>query len=72
MNLSQAYTSSISSVIKDPGSIMAYLKEKGWATYVTAGAHTLCPGQPGIFRCYVTLTPEVCMQKSFRVEPSSV
>ncbi|KAI1148070.1 peptidase M16 inactive domain-containing protein [Nemania diffusa] len=41
-----------------PGSIMAYIKAKGWANSLSAGAYTVCPGTPGIFDCQVRLTKE--------------
>ncbi|KAJ8128750.1 hypothetical protein O1611_g4882 [Lasiodiplodia mahajangana] len=34
-----------------PGSIMAYIKSKGWANSLSAGAYTVCPGTAGIFDC---------------------
>ncbi|KAH8890672.1 LuxS/MPP-like metallohydrolase [Thozetella sp. PMI_491] len=43
---------------KGPGGVLAYIKEKGWATNISSGTHSICSGQPGIFRCFVTLTPE--------------
>ncbi|KAI1168102.1 peptidase M16 inactive domain-containing protein [Nemania serpens] len=41
-----------------PGSIMAYIKSKGWANSLSAGAYNVCPGTPGIFDCQVRLTKE--------------
>ncbi|KAK3368105.1 Metalloenzyme, LuxS/M16 peptidase-like protein [Podospora didyma] len=41
-----------------PGSIMAYIKSKGWANGLTAGAWPVCPGSPGLFDCQVRLTEE--------------
>ncbi|KAI1128510.1 peptidase M16 inactive domain-containing protein [Nemania abortiva] len=41
-----------------PGSIMAYVKSKGWANSLSAGAYSVCPGTPGIFECQVRLTKE--------------
>ncbi|KAI0105424.1 peptidase M16 inactive domain-containing protein [Nemania sp. FL0031] len=41
-----------------PGSIMAYIKSKGWANSLSAGAYTVCPGTAGIFDCQVRLTKE--------------
>ncbi|KAI0380898.1 hypothetical protein F5Y04DRAFT_289141 [Hypomontagnella monticulosa] len=41
-----------------PGSIMAYLKSKGWANSLTAGAFSVCPGTPGTFDCQIRLTKE--------------
>ncbi|KAH9898898.1 ubiquitin carboxyl-terminal hydrolase-like protein [Xylariomycetidae sp. FL2044] len=41
-----------------PGSIMAYIKGKGWANSLSAGAYSICPGTPGIFDCQVRLTKE--------------
>lgn len=43
-----------------PGSIMAYIKSKGWANGLSAGAYPVCPGTPGLFECQIRLTPEVC------------
>lgn len=42
-----------------PGSIMSYIKGKGWANGLTAGAYPVCPGSPGMFDCQVRLTEEV-------------
>lgn len=44
-----------------PGSIMAYVKEKGWANGLSAGAYPVCPGSPGIFDCQIRLTEEVSL-----------
>jgi len=41
-----------------PGSIMAYIKSKGWANGLSAGAYAVCPGTPGLFECQIRLTPE--------------
>ncbi|KAJ2999068.1 hypothetical protein NUW58_g112 [Xylaria curta] len=41
-----------------PGSIMAYIKARGWANSLSAGAYNVCPGTPGIFDCQVRLTKE--------------
>nr|XP_036584366.1 zinc protease [Colletotrichum truncatum]KAF6793884.1 zinc protease [Colletotrichum truncatum] len=41
-----------------PGSIMAYVKEKGWASGLSAGTYQVCPGSPGIFDCQIRLTEE--------------
>ncbi|KAI0396882.1 peptidase M16 inactive domain-containing protein [Xylariaceae sp. FL0594] len=41
-----------------PGSILAYIKSKGWATSLSAGAYSICPGTPGLFECHVRLTKE--------------
>ncbi|KAH7187125.1 Metalloenzyme, LuxS/M16 peptidase-like protein [Fusarium oxysporum] len=32
-----------------PGSIMSYIRPKGWANGLNAGAYPVCPGTPGIF-----------------------
>jgi insulysin len=40
------------------GSIMAYVKSKGWANGLSAGAEPVCPGTGGIFDCKVRLTEE--------------
>ena len=42
-----------------PGSIMAYVKSKGWVTALLAGAYPTCPGSPHIFSCEIDLTEEV-------------
>lgn len=42
-----------------PGSIMSYIKGKGWANGLSAGAYGVCPGSPGMFDCQVRLTEEV-------------
>lgn len=41
-----------------PGSIMAYIKSKGWANGLSAGAYPVCPGTPGIFNCQIRLTED--------------
>ena len=46
-----------------PGSIMAYIKSKGWANGLSAGAWTVCPGSPGMFDIQIKLTQEVCQPK---------
>jgi len=40
-----------------PGSILAYLKEKGWANELSAGAQTICPGA-GQFSISLRLTTD--------------
>ena len=40
-----------------PGSILSYIKEKGWAQSLSAGAQPVCPGS-GFFEIGVRLTPE--------------
>lgn len=42
-----------------PGSIMSYIKNKGWANSLSAGAYPICPGTPGIFEIQIRLTEEV-------------
>jgi insulysin len=42
-----------------PGSIMAYVKSKGWANGLSAGSYPVCGGSPGIFDCQIRLTEEV-------------
>jgi len=42
-----------------PGSIMAYIKAKGWANSLNAGHFAVCPGSPGMFDVHVRLTEEV-------------
>jgi insulysin len=42
-----------------PGSIMAYIKTKGWANGLSAGAYPIAPGSPGCFDCNIRLTEEV-------------
>lgn len=41
-----------------PGSIMSYIKSKGWANTLSAGAYPICPGTPGVFSCQIRLTEE--------------
>lgn len=41
-----------------PGSIMSYIKSKGWANGLSAGAYPVCPGTPGIFTCQIRLTED--------------
>lgn len=41
-----------------PGSIMSYIKSKGWANSLTAGPYSVCPGTPSIFDCQIRLTEE--------------
>jgi insulysin len=41
-----------------PGSIMSYIKAKGWANGLSAGAYPICPGTPGVFDVQVRLTEE--------------
>jgi insulysin len=41
-----------------PGSIMAYIKSKGWANGLRASARPVCPGTVGIFQYEVLLTEE--------------
>jgi insulysin len=40
-----------------PGSILAYIKAKGWATGLDAGGSSLCPGS-GLFNISVKLTED--------------
>ncbi|KAM0723354.1 hypothetical protein Q7P37_000340 [Cladosporium fusiforme] len=40
-----------------PGSLLAYLKAKGWVNELSAGAASLCPGA-GHFSCSLTLTED--------------
>lgn len=42
-----------------PGSIMAYIKSRGWANALSAGAYPVCSGSPGVFDCQIRLTEEV-------------
>ena len=42
-----------------PGSIMSYIKSKGWANALSAGSYPICPGSPGIFDCQIRVTEEV-------------
>lgn len=44
-----------------PGSIMSYVKNRGWANSLSAGAFPVCPGSPGIFDVQIRLTDEVCL-----------
>lgn len=39
-----------------PGSLFAYIKEKGWATSLSSGSESLCPGT-ALFQIVVSLTP---------------
>ncbi|KAI9733464.1 MAG: Insulinase (Peptidase M16) [Claussenomyces sp. TS43310] len=41
-----------------PGSIMAYIKAKGWATGLSAGGYDICPGSLGMFNCQIRLTED--------------
>ncbi|KAL3417361.1 zinc protease [Phlyctema vagabunda] len=41
-----------------PGSIMSYIKSKGWANGLSAGAYPVCPGTKGIFTCQIRLTED--------------
>ncbi|KAK4123327.1 ubiquitin carboxyl-terminal hydrolase-like protein [Parathielavia appendiculata] len=41
-----------------PGSIMSYIKSKGWANGLYAGAWPVSPGTPDVFECQITLTKE--------------
>ncbi|KAI1267360.1 peptidase M16 inactive domain-containing protein [Xylariaceae sp. FL1019] len=41
-----------------PGSLMAYVKSKGWGNSLSAGAYPVCPGTPGIFDVQIRLTKE--------------
>ncbi|KAK2922637.1 Peptidase M16, middle/third domain [Fusarium oxysporum f. sp. vasinfectum] len=41
-----------------PGSIMSYIRSKGWANGLNAGAYPMCPGTPGIFDMQVRLTED--------------
>ncbi|KAH8805629.1 Metalloenzyme, LuxS/M16 peptidase-like protein [Xylogone sp. PMI_703] len=41
-----------------PGSIMSYIKAKGWATSLSAGGYSICPGTPGMFSVQIRLTEE--------------
>lgn len=40
-----------------PGSILAYIKAKGWATSLSAGAMSVCPGA-ALFSIHIGLTPD--------------
>src|SRR3569833_611341 len=42
-----------------PGSIMSYIKSKGWANALTAGANPICPGTHGMIECQIRLTEQV-------------
>jgi insulysin len=48
-----------------PGSIMSYIKNKGWANSLSAGAYPICPGTPGLFDISIRLTEEVIYQRLF-------
>lgn len=41
-----------------PGSIMSYIKNKGWANGLSAGAYAVCPGSLGFFNVDIKLTEE--------------
>jgi len=41
-----------------PGSIMSYIKSKGWANGLSAGAYPMCPGTPSVFNCQIRLTED--------------
>ncbi|CAP68693.1 uncharacterized protein PODANS_7_6640 [Podospora anserina S mat+] len=41
-----------------PGSIMSYVKSKGWANGLGAGPSNICPGSPDLFDIGITLTEE--------------
>ncbi|EXK78720.1 insulysin [Fusarium oxysporum f. sp. raphani 54005] len=41
-----------------PGSIMSYIRSKGWANCLNAGAYPMCSGTPGIFDMQVRLTED--------------
>ncbi|SCO92797.1 related to insulysin precursor (metalloendopeptidase) [Fusarium oxysporum] len=41
-----------------PGSIISYIRSKGWANGPNAGAYPVCPGTPGIFDVQVRLTED--------------
>ncbi|KAH7187491.1 Metalloenzyme, LuxS/M16 peptidase-like protein [Fusarium oxysporum] len=41
-----------------PGSIMSYIRSKGWANGLNAGAYPMCPGTPGILDMQVCLTED--------------
>ncbi|KAK4190445.1 UCH-domain-containing protein [Podospora australis] len=41
-----------------PGSIMSYIKSKGWANSLGAGPWTICPGTPDVFDIGIALTEE--------------
>ncbi|RKK89181.1 hypothetical protein BFJ68_g16763 [Fusarium oxysporum] len=41
-----------------PGSIMSYIRSKGWANGLNAGAYPMCPGTPSIFDMQVCLTED--------------
>lgn len=42
-----------------PGSIMSYIKSKGWANGLSAGSYPVCPGTPSLFDVQIRLTEEV-------------
>jgi len=44
-----------------PGSIMAYIKSKGWANGLSAGALPVCKGTPANFDCQIRLTEEASL-----------
>lgn len=53
-----------------PGSIMSYIKMKGWANSLSAGAYPVCPGSPDLFDVQIRLTEDVSFGLSLRGLPS--
>ncbi len=43
-----------------PGSIMSYIKAKGWANSLGAGMYPISAGTPGVFEVTIRLTEKVC------------
>ncbi|RCI10149.1 hypothetical protein L249_8413 [Ophiocordyceps polyrhachis-furcata BCC 54312] len=41
-----------------PGSIMSYVKNKGWVNGLSAWSSSVCPGTPGMFEVQIRLTEE--------------
>lgn len=41
-----------------PGSVMAYIKSKGWANGLSAGAYPVCPGSRSLFDISIRLTED--------------
>lgn len=50
-------------VAEGPGSIMSYVKAKGWANGLSARTSLICPGSPGEFSRQIELTEEVYVTK---------
>jgi insulysin len=49
------------------GSIMSYIKNKGWANSLSVSASPICPGTPGVFEVQIRLTEEVSLDPDSRL-----